>query len=70
MAALADVAKKIHQNDFGAATTDLEAKGKDTVCGKPHGHGWLPNPPAHAFALCDETIFFQLSDDHGDGLCR
>ncbi|MNH42452.1 hypothetical protein D3C79_1041520 [compost metagenome] len=64
MAALADVAKKIHQDDLGAAAADLQTKGKDAICSKPHGHGRLSNTPADAFALCDQAVFFQLADDH------
>jgi hypothetical protein len=63
-------AQKIDQRQVGGPATDLEPQKECTVGMKGHGHGGLPDAPAHGFAALQKPVLFQRTHDDGHGLCR
>src|SRR5450830_172970 len=66
--ALAHLAAEVHHQPVGTAPSNLDANGKRAVRVERQRYRRLPNAPAHAVLLENQTVFCQSGGDESDGL--
>ncbi len=59
---------EIHQQQVGAATSNLDAQRKRAVRVQCHWHRGLANAPTHRFVTYQQAVFLQPPRDHAYGL--
>jgi hypothetical protein len=70
MGRAADPADEIEQHEIGTAAPDLESEGVGAVRVERYRNGWLTDASTLWLLLENQTVRFELLDDHRDRLCR